>query len=289
MQVRKVCILGTGTMGSQVAQLAATTGYEVSMVDIEDSFVQGGLEAIKGNLKKFFIDKGSMTQEEGGKVFDRIEGTTDLKRAVEGAQVVIECIPEEMELKQQTFKRLDELCAPETILASNTSSLSITAIGSLTRRQDKVIGMHFFNPVVVMRLIEIIRGAGTSDETYQVIKDMSTKFGKEVITVNKDTAGFVVTRLFLVLSNEAVKLLEEGVATVEDIDKACHLGLGHAMGPLKSQDIVDGIPVTLHCLDYMREQFGDSYSPCLLWRKKVLAGELGMKVGKGFYDYSQQQ
>ena len=289
MEVKKVCILGAGIMGSQIAQLLATTGYEVSMVDIEDRFVQGGLDTIKGNLKKFFVDKGKMTQKEADKVFGRIEGTTDLKRAVEGAQVVIECIPEETELKQQMFKRLDELCAPETILASNTSSLSITAIGSLTRRQDKVIGMHFFNPVQVMRLIEIIRGAVTSDKTYQVIKDMSAKLGKEVITVNKDTAGFVVSRLFVVLSNEAVKLLEEGVATVEDIDKGCQLGLGHAMGPLKSQDIVNGIPVALHCLDYMRAELGDSYRPHPLWRTKVWAGELGVKTGKGFYDYSQQQ
>lgn len=289
MKVNKVCIVGAGVMGSQLAQLLANNGYEVSMTDIEDRFVQNGMNTIKGNLKKYFVDKGKMTQEEADKVLGRIEGTTDLQRAVEGVQVVIESIPEEMELKQQMFKRLDELCAPETILASNTSSLSITAIGSLTRRQDKVIGMHFFNPVGVMRLIEIIRGVVTSDKTYQVIKDMSAKLGKEVITVNKDTAGFVVSRLFVVLSNEAVKLLEEGVATVEDIDKGCQLGLGHAMGPLKSQDITNGIPVALHCLDYMRAELGDSYRACPLWRTKVWAGELGVKTGKGFYDYSQQQ
>ncbi|MFC1928159.1 3-hydroxyacyl-CoA dehydrogenase family protein [Chloroflexota bacterium] len=289
MQVKKVCILGAGTMGSQIAQLTAIAGCEVSMVDIEDRIAQRALDIIKGNLKKFFVDKDKMTQEEADKVHSRIEGTTDLKRAVEGAQLVIECIPEEMELKQQKFKQLDELCAPEIILASNTSSLSITAIGSLTRRQDKVIGMHFFNPVAVMRLVEIIRGAGTSDETYQVIKDLSAKFGKETITVNKDTAGFVVVRLFAVLCNEAIKLLEDGVATAEDIDKGCQLGLGHAMGPLKTQDVTDGVAVALHCLDYMREQLGDSYRPCPLLRTKVWAGELGVKTGKGFYDYSQQQ
>jgi 3-hydroxybutyryl-CoA dehydrogenase len=286
MEVKKVCILGAGTMGNQLAQLVATAGYQVSMVDIEDRFVQGGLDAIKGSFKRFFVDKGKMTQEEADKVVARIEGTTDLQQAVQGVQLVIECVPEEMELKQQTFKRLDELCAPETILASNTSSLSITAIGSLTRRQDKVIGMHFFNPVGIMRLVEIIRGAATSDETYQVISEMSVKLGKETITVNKDTAGFVVVRLFAVLGNEAVKLIEEGVASAEDIDKGCQLGLGHAMGPLKTHDVTNGIPVTLHCLDYMREQLGDSYRPCSLWRTKVWAGELGVKAGKGFYDYS---
>ena len=289
MKVNKVCVVGAGVMGSQLAQLLANNGYEVSLTDIEDRFVQNGMNTIKGNLRKYFVDKGKMTQEEADKVFRRIDGTTDLKRAVEGVQVVIESISEEIELKQQMFKRLDELCAPETILASNTSALSITAIGSLTRRHDKVIGMHFFNPVAVMKLVEIIRGVKTSDMTCQVIKDMSAKLGKETIIVNKDVPGFVVTRLFLVLSNEAVKLLEDGVASAEDIDKGCQLGLGHAMGPFKSQDIANGIPVGLRCLDYMQNELGECYKPSPLWRKKVEAGELGVKTGKGFYDYSQQQ
>ncbi|MFO7996395.1 MAG: 3-hydroxyacyl-CoA dehydrogenase family protein [Dehalococcoidia bacterium] len=289
MYVNRVCVVGAGVMGSQIVQLLAVNGYEVSMTDIEDRFVQNGLQSIKGNLQKYFVDKGKMTQEEADKVVGRIAGTADLKRAVEGVQVVIESVTEDMVLKQQTFKRLDELCAPETILASNTSSLSITAIGSLTRRQDKVIGMHFFNPVAVMRLVEIIRGFKTSDKTCEVIKDMSAKLGKETIIVNKDVPGFVVTRLFLVLCNEAIKLLEEGVATVEDIDKGCRLGLGHAMGPLKSQDIVNGIPVGLHAMDYMRAELGEYYRASPLLRRKVEAGELGVKTGKGFYDYSQQK
>jgi 3-hydroxybutyryl-CoA dehydrogenase len=287
MEIKKVCIVGAGIMGSQLTQLLAINGCEVEMTDVEERFVQNGMSAIKGNLKKYFVDKGKMTQEEADKVVGRIEGTTDLKRAVKGAQLVIECIPEVMELKQQTFKRLDELCAPETILASNTSALSITAIGSLTRRQDKVIGMHFFNPVAVMKLVEIIRGVKTSEETCQVIKDLAAKIGKDAIIVNKDTAGFIVTRLFLVLCNEAVKLLEEGVASVEDIDKACQLGLGHAMGPLRSQDLVNGIPVAVHALDYMRSELGEAYRPCSLWRRMVEAGELGVKTGKGFYSHSQ--
>jgi 3-hydroxybutyryl-CoA dehydrogenase len=289
MKVNKVCVVGAGVMGSQLVQLLAVNGYEVSMRDIEDRFVQNGMSAIKGNLQKYFVDKGKMTQEEADKAVGRIEGTTDLKRAVAGAQVVIESITEDIELKQQTFKQLDGLCAPETILASNTSAFSITAIGSLTGRQDRVIGMHFFNPVAVMRLVEIIRGFRTSDETCQVIKDMAAKLGKETIIVNKDTPGFVVTRLFVVLSNEAVKLLEEGVASVEDIDKGCQLGLGHAMGPLRSQDISNGMLVALHCLDYMRAELGEDYRPHPFWRRKVEAGELGVKTGKGFYDYSQQQ
>jgi len=286
MEVKKICVVGAGTMGGQIAQLAAQSGYEVSMRDIEDRFVQGALGAIKGSLKKFFVDKEKMTQEEADKVLGRIQGTTDLKEAVTGAQVVVESTFEEMELKQQVLKELDDLCPPETILASNTSSLSITAIGSLTKRQDRVIGMHFFNPVAVMRLIEIIRGAKTSDETYAVISDLSAKLGKETITVN-DSPGFVVTRLFVVLGNEAAKLIAEGVATAEDIDKGCQLGLGHAMGPLRTNDITNGIPVALHCLEYMRAELGEDYRPCPLWRKKAMAGELGVKAGKGFHDYSK--
>ncbi|MDH5365225.1 MAG: 3-hydroxyacyl-CoA dehydrogenase family protein, partial [Dehalococcoidia bacterium] len=266
-----------------------TKGYEVSMTDIEDRIVQNGLNAVKSNLKKYFVDKGKMTQEDADKVVGRIKGTVDLKQAVSGAQLVLEGIPEVMELKQQTFKQLDELCPPETILASNTSALSITAIGSLTRRQDKVIGMHFFNPVGIMKLVEIICGIKTSQETTQVIKDVAAKLDKETIVVNKDVAGFVVTRLFLVFCNEAVKLLEEGVASAEDIDKGCQLGLGHAMGPFKSQDLVNGIPVAVHALDYMRSELGESYRPRPLWRRKVEAGELGVNAGKGFYDYSQQK
>ena len=220
MEVKKVCVLGAGIMGGQIVQLLATNGYEVTVRDLEDRFIERGLGIIKNNLQKYFVDKEKMTQEEADKIMGRISSTTDLKKAVDGVQVVIECIPEIMELKQETFQQLDEMCAPETILASNTSAYSITEIGARTKRQDKIIGMHFFNPVAVMKLIEVIRAARTSDETYQVIKDISVKCGKEVVTVNKDIAGFIVSRLFVTMSNEAVKILEEGVATAEDIDKA---------------------------------------------------------------------
>lgn len=287
MEIKKVCVLGAGTMGNGITQVLALNGYEVSMRDIEDRFVQGGLNTIKGNLKRFLVDKGKMTQDEADTVLARIKGTTDLKEAVAGAQVVIESVPEVLSIKQQTFKELEELCPPETILATNTSSISITAIASVTNRQDKIIGMHFFNPPTVRRLIEIIRGAKTSDETYDVIKEFSIKLGMEVITVQKDSAGFIVNRIFLAVCNEAAKLVHEGVATPEDVDKGCQFGLGHTMGPCRTLDLT-GIDIGYDVLQILQEELGQAYHPCPLIKMKVVAGELGVKTGKGFYDYSQK-
>jgi 3-hydroxybutyryl-CoA dehydrogenase len=286
MEVKKVCVLGAGTMGNGITQLLAQNGYEVAMRDIEDRFVQGGLNKIKGNLQRFFVDKGKMTQDEADTVLARIKGTTDLKDAVSGVQVVIESVPEVLSLKQQMFKEIDELCAPETILASNTSSLTITAIGSQTKRQEKVIGMHFFNPATVMRLVELIPSAQTSAETYEVIKNLSIKLGKEVIT-SKDSTAFIVNRIFMAICNEATKLVYEGVATPDDVDKGCQLGLGHAMGPCRTMDLT-GLDIAYHVLEILREDFGESYRPCFLMKQKVIAGELGTKSGRGFYDYSQK-
>ncbi len=287
MEIKKICVLGAGTMGSGLAQLVAQNGYQVAMRDIEDRFVQSGLNTIKKNLQKFYVDKGKMSQNDADAVIARIKGTTDLKEAVTGAQLVIESVPEQLALKQQMFRELDELCPPEMILATNTSSLSINLIGSVTKRQDKVIGMHFFNPATVMRLVEIIRGAKTSDETYAVINDLSVKLGKEVITVEKDTPGFIVNRIFLAIVNEAAKLVYEGIATPADVDKGCQLGLGHTMGPLTTIDLT-GIDIGLHVLEILREGFGDVFLPCPLIKMLVTADELGTKTGKGFYDYSQR-
>lgn len=286
MEVKKICVVGGGIMGNQIAQLAAQSGYEVCMLHHTETY-QSSLGVIKANLKNFFIDKGKMSQDEGDAVLNRIKETADFGAAVAGTQVVIESIPEDKELKQALFKRLDELCAPETILSSNTSSFMISELGALTKRQDRVIGMHFWNPVTVMRLIDIIRGMKTSDETYEVIKELGARFGKEIITV-KDSPGFVVGRLFCVLCNEAAKILEEGLATVEDIDKGCELGLGHAMGPFKTQDMVNGIAITVHTMNTMREVFGDAYMPTLLQKKMMMAGDLGVKAGKGFYEYKKK-
>ncbi len=283
MEIKKICIVGAGMMGHQIAQLAAMNGHMVSMVDVDIKIVQKGMDTIKGNLSKFYVAKGKMTQAQADEVAGRITGTTNLKEAVRGIQMVIENIPEILELKQQKFKELDEICAPDVVLASNTSGMMITAVGTLTKRQDKVIGMHFFNPVTVMRLIEIVKGVKTSNETIRVIQDVSKKWGKETILVN-DSPGFAVSRMFVVLINEAAKLVQEGVCSVEDADKGCQLGLGHAMGPLRTCDLTNGMGVSMHALDYMREILGDEYNPCLLIKKKFAAGELGDWAGKGFYE-----
>lgn len=288
MEIKKICIVGAGMMGHQLAQLSSTTGHEVSMTDINDKIVQKGLDAIKGNLKRFFVDKEKMTQAEADAILGRIKGTTDLKEAVKGAQLVIENIPEILELKQQKFKELDELCPPETILGSNTSGLMITAIATLTKNSERVIGLHFFNPVQRMKLIEVIRGARTSDATYQVAKDLAAKFGMEIITIN-DSPGFAITRMFVTLINEGAKLVYEGVCTAEDVDKGCQMGLGHAMGPLRTSDLTNGMGIAMHTLDYMREILGEEHKPSPIMRKKFLAGELGEWAGKGFYDYSQKE
>jgi len=288
MEVKKICALGAGAMGNQIAQLAAINGYEVSMVDIEDRFVQGGLDAIIKNLQRFFVEKQKLTQEEAGALLGKIKGTTDLKEAVKDVQVVIESIPENLELKQRTFKQLDELCPPETILASNTSSFKVSAIGSLVKRQDKMIGMHFFNPVARMRLLEIIRTDKTSDETFEIIKDLAVKMGRESITV-KDSPAFVANRILHVMHLEAAKMLEDGIASVEDIDKACTLGLGHGVGPFTAMDMTNSMGIAVELGDYLAAELGERYRVSPMVRKKAEAGELGRAAGKGYYDYTQQQ
>ena len=288
MEVKKICTLGAGAMGSQIAQLAATSGYYVSMYDIEDKFVQGGLDAIKKTLQRYFVEKGKLSQEEANALLGKIKGTTDLKEAVKDVQVVIESIPEDLGLKQRAFKELDELCPPETILASNTSTFMITAIGSLVKRQDKVIGMHFFNPVARMRLLEIIRTDKTSDETFELIKDLAVKMGRESITV-KDSPAFVANRILHVMHLEAAKMLEDGIASVEDIDKACTLGLGHGVGPFTAVDMTNSMGIAVELGDYLAVELGERYRVSPMVRKKAEAGELGRAAGKGYYDYTQQQ
>ncbi len=282
-EVRRVCVVGAGVMGSGIAQVCAQAGFSVNMYDIKQEFVEKGLNNIKGNLKRS-VEKGRISQEEADKILGRITTTIDLKEAVREVDFVIEAAPENMEIKKQVFKDLDGFSPKHAILASNTSSLSITEIASVTGRPDKVVGMHFFNPAPVMKLVEVVKGQLTSQETVNIVKDLAKRLGKTPVEC-KDSPGFIANRICVPMINEAIMVLQEGVASKEDIDLAVKLGYNHPMGPLELADLI-GLDTLLAIMETYYKEFNDpKYKPALLLKQMVRAGLLGRKTGKGFYQY----
>lgn len=280
--MEKVCVLGAGTMGAGIAQAFAAKGYEVVLRDIKDEFVEKGLNGINKNLSKL-VAKGKMTEEDKEAILTRISGTVDLNEAAD-CDLVVEAAVEIMEIKKSIFKELDAICKPETILASNTSSLSITEVASATGRPDKVIGMHFFNPAPVMKLVEIIKGIATSQETFDKVKEASVSLGKDPVEVS-EAPGFVVNRILIPMINEAITVLFEGTASAADIDKAMMLGANHPMGPLTLSDFI-GNDIVLAIMETLYKETGDpKYRACPLLRKMVRAGYLGRKSSRGFFQY----
>lgn len=283
MIIQKVMVIGAGQMGSGIAQVCAQAGYEVVLNDLKDEFVDRGLHVIRKNLSRQ-VEKERMTVEEMNTVLDRLTASTELTDAKD-VDLVIEAAVENMQIKTKLFAQLDEIAPREAILASNTSSLPITEIAAATKRPEKVIGMHFMNPVPVMKLVEIIRGLATSDEVYQAIEDMTKTLKKVPVEVN-DFPGFVSNRILMPMINEAIYTLYEGVATKEAIDDVMKLGMNHPMGPLTLADFI-GLDTCLYIMETLHEGFGDTkYRPCPLLRKYVKAGWLGKKTGRGFYQYS---
>lgn len=282
--MKKVCVLGAGTMGAGIAQAFAAKGFEVVLRDIKDEFVERGIKGIDKNLSRS-VTKGKLTEEAKTEILTRITGTVDLNQAAD-CDLVVEAAVENMKIKQEIFKELDSICKPETILASNTSSLSITEVAAATNRPDKVIGMHFFNPAPIMKLIEIIKGMATSQETFDAIKELSVAIGKEPVEV-AEAPGFVVNRILIPMINEAVGIFAEGIASAEDIDTAMKLGANHPMGPLALGDLI-GLDVCLAIMDVLYKETGDTkYRAHSLLRKYVRAGWLGRKSAKGFFDYAK--
>ena len=282
MEIKQVMVIGAGQMGSGIAQVCATAGYDVFLHDLKKEFVDRGLAGIEKNVQRL-VDKGRLSIEEKAGLLERIKPSADLQNAKE-VDVVIEAAVENMEVKKQLFAELDQIAPSHAILATNTSSLPITEIAAATSRPEQVIGMHFMNPVPVMKLVEIIRGLATKDEVYAAIETMAKELGKVPVEVN-DFPGFISNRVLMPMINEAIFTLYEGVASKEAIDEVMKLGMNHPMGPLQLADFI-GLDTCLYIMETLQEGLGeDKYRPCPLLRKYVKAGWLGKKTGRGFYEY----
>ena len=279
--MKTIMVIGAGQMGGGIAQVVAQAGYSVILNDIKDEFVTRGLGIIQKNLNRS-VEKGKLTADDMEAILSRITKSTSLQDAV-AVDLVIEAAVENMAIKAQVFSQLDVICPEHTILSTNTSSLPITEIAAFTKRPDRVIGMHFMNPVPVMKLVEVIRGLATSDEVYKTIETLSLAMGKTPVEVN-DAPGFVANRILIPMLNEAIFTLYEGIATVEAIDNVMKLGMNHPMGPLALADLI-GLDTVLSITEVLHEGLGDKYRPCPLLRKYVKAGWLGRKSGRGFYNY----
>lgn len=283
MDVKTIAVIGSGIMGRGIAHVAALGGYDVTVVDIEEDILRKALDTIRANMQKG-VELGKVKREDMEAALARISTTTDMATAVSAADFVIEAVPEDLELKMKVFKQLDEACPPHAILATNTSAKSPTEIGSVTKRPDKIIGMHFFNPAHIMKLVEIIRALDTSEDTVVTTEEVARRMGKETVRVN-EFPGFATSRINALIGNEAFYMLMEGVASARDIDKALKLGLNHPMGPFEMVDLV-GLDTRLKVLEYLHQMLGEKYRPCPLLVKYVKAGRLGRKTGKGVYDYT---
>jgi 3-hydroxybutyryl-CoA dehydrogenase len=284
MKIKKIGVIGAGAMGSGIAQVAAQSGCDVVIQDVTDEFVKKGVDSIDRFLTKG-IERGKLTEEQKKDVLSRIRGTTRIEDMGD-ADFIIEAVFEDLKVKQDVFEKIEAVVAPEVILCTNTSSISITEIASTTKRPDKVAGMHFFNPAQIMRLVEIIRGYHSSDETIATVIDLTKRMGKEPVEVKKDSPGFVVNRIMIPHFIEAIKIVEEGIATVEDVDKAVKLGLNYPMGPFELMDLT-GNDIGYHVMDYLNTELPRElkWSPPNLLKNLIRAGRLGRKTGGGWYDY----